>query len=258
MVKSRWKMIREPALYINCFCSVVYFMWNSVKGRNWEGVLSGQFDCRKDRLAKALAWHCRGVSIVWLLRIWGCFPILVRCDIRNIFVFIYELWSYHQLRVFQHGSSRRRLTSMTLLVAELDISIKRLKFGLKCLFMVGAPNSDMFRPIKNWGRRIPNRFSVCPVVQKGSPSWCSGMLETYLRKYLCGWHILSREQWNVGYINSDALLTGIFIYIYIERVWISANALKIPSLLKVVHIHCSWWIVNQLASKSAAFSLFFP
>ena len=154
MVKSRWKMMREPALYINCFCFVVYFMWNSVKGRNWEGVLSGQFDCRKDRLVKALAWHCRGVSIVWLLRIWGCFPILVRCDIRNIFVFIYELWSYHQLRVFQHGSSRRRLTSMTLLVAELDISIKRLKFGLKCLFMVGAPNSNMFRPINNIGSSL--------------------------------------------------------------------------------------------------------
>ena len=49
-------MMREPALYINCFCFVVNFMWNSVKqGCNWEGVLSGQFDCRKDRLVKALA-----------------------------------------------------------------------------------------------------------------------------------------------------------------------------------------------------------
>ena len=43
---------------------------------------------------------------------------------------------------------------MTLLVAELDISIKRLKFGLKCLFMVGAPNSNMFRPINNIGSSL--------------------------------------------------------------------------------------------------------
>ena len=43
----------RTSLYINCFCFVVYFMWNSVKqGRNWEGVLSGQFDCRKDRFGK--------------------------------------------------------------------------------------------------------------------------------------------------------------------------------------------------------------
>lgn len=74
--------------------------------------------------------------------------------------------------VFSARSSRRRLTSMTLLVAELDIRMKRLKWTEVLIYSWWEPSiaTCFVQSTTLESRRISNGFSVCPVVQKGNPS----------------------------------------------------------------------------------------